>query len=366
MFLVACILLLASPLLAGSSSAVETRVAQREESTVHRKANRPLRKAMKATPEVARKIAEEQEEYADVCNVVEPIPLKDTPSPEAVRSLAKCASVNLYYGIGVTADLEKARHCAYLERDRQDGFPVAGSALLSMIYANGDGVKRNMDLAITLACELDNDDYVRHLARLRKEKWRGNDVDVCDFLQDANGTAICTDLSEKVHEIDRQEKLSTLMKPWSKQDREAFRSLDKAFHSYVKAHEDNEVACNGVWCGVFSINEGAKLKDEFLSDLTGIEAGQFPRFSEDEFTEADRELNRVYQESQKTYPIANEDEWNSITREGIKKTERAWLEYREAWVRFARQRYPKIAAGIWRTWLTKKRIEVMGEALDEL
>jgi hypothetical protein len=39
--------------------------------------------------------------------------------------------------------------------------------------------------------------------------------------------------------------------------------------------------------------------------------------------------------------------------------QRAWLSYREAWVRFGRRRYPSVAGASWRTWLTRERIEML-------
>ena len=48
------------------------------------------------------------------------------------------------------------RQCAYLEHtSRADAGGFSGNTMLMIIYANGVGAERNLDLATTLACRLD-------------------------------------------------------------------------------------------------------------------------------------------------------------------------------------------------------------------
>src|SRR5258708_1331388 len=71
--------------------------------------------------------------------------------------LKNCDSEALYYGYDRPADPSAALQCAYYERAHQDPSVVAafaGPGVLTMLYANGKGVRRNYDLAIRFACEI--------------------------------------------------------------------------------------------------------------------------------------------------------------------------------------------------------------------
>src|SRR3954464_6255103 len=67
------------------------------------------------------------------------LPAADRPTPAEEKALAKCVSVDLYYGFGQPADPMKARKCAYAEMDRDAKVPIGGRSMLMMIYANGNG-----------------------------------------------------------------------------------------------------------------------------------------------------------------------------------------------------------------------------------
>ena len=59
----------------------------------------------------------------------------------------------LYCGFDGKPNEVHARECAYLERPLGDRMPLSGSAGLSMNYASGLDVRRNVPLAIKFASE---------------------------------------------------------------------------------------------------------------------------------------------------------------------------------------------------------------------
>lgn len=94
----------------------------------------------------------------DPCAAVEQIriPKRDLPNEKEKKELEDCDSAGLYYGYDKPPDFERARKCAYLEKELIDKHkPVvmgwAGDTLV-MIYANGRGVPRNITLALHFAC----------------------------------------------------------------------------------------------------------------------------------------------------------------------------------------------------------------------
>ena len=104
------------------------------------------------------------------------------------------------------------------------------------------------------------------------------------------------------------------------------------------------------------IDDREALEEEFLNSLKKFDRGDLPRFNEKDFLDADSELNKVYKEIQQ-----NSSEYNlgTVSKGDIKAAQRAWLKYRDAWVAFAKQKYPSVAAFAWKTWLMRDRIKLL-------
>jgi len=297
------------------------------------------------------------------------IPPNDKPSAEIAASLADCSSEDFYWGINAPVDFVKARQCAYHERDRKDyDYRLGGSGLLIMIYANGKGVNSNLDLAIRFACEFDGSDSERNsilhsLKELRKDTGKGEDFDICSHAMSAFTSAFCGGLAERIKESERRSSLSALMKSWSNRDSKVFKMLEKSFDSYVKLHEKNEVHCGcNSWCAVMRIEQRGILQDDFSLDIYNAENSNCPQFSKKDFEKADKRLRKVYRKYMKEFSRDNLDAMCApVSSDGISKTQKAWLKYMDAWVDFAKIRYPKVSAESWKTWLIKRRIETLSQ-----
>jgi uncharacterized protein YecT (DUF1311 family) len=88
--------------------------------------------------------------------------------------------------------------------------------------------------------------------------------------------------------------------------------------------------------------------NEVVSALERFEHSELPRFSEDDLTKADAELDLAYQKIQKNPKF----HYLGATQGGIKETQRAWIAYRDALVRFEQVRFPAMSQESWKTWLT--------------
>jgi hypothetical protein len=111
-------------------------------------------------------------------------PPADEPTPQQAKKLADCDSERLYYGERSPASLVAARHCAYVEREGYDLPTVSGPAVLMMLYANGLGVARNLELAQTFNCEVGGSVEEIAARRARLEAWakgdKSREFDICD------------------------------------------------------------------------------------------------------------------------------------------------------------------------------------------
>ncbi|MCM0080345.1 DUF1311 domain-containing protein [Geomonas sp. Red32] len=301
-----------------------------------------------------------------VCKDAEriPLPAKDRPDANSAKALAGCESANLYYGFDITPDPVKARHCAYLEMDRGDEHVFGGSAILMMIYANGKGVKKNPDAAIKFACKLEGAPAemryrIQHLVDL-KEGSDGKPFDLCDDITSGYMQGHCAGREQRFADAKLKRKVDGILAKWSERDKQGFALLRHSFEKFSEARIRNEVDTTGTARAALQIEEESKLSKDFVTSIMRFEKGKLPHFTNAEFTKADRELNEVYGKIQGQKDF----QWGSVTKPGIKLTQRIWLKYREAWVTFGHLRYPQVSEESWRTWLTKKRIAMLKEYLD--
>ena len=286
-------------------------------------------------------------------------PSSDQPRTNAARSLRGCDSEALYYGIGRPADAERARQCAFLEMAAGDERVFGGRAMLMTIYANGVGVERDLDLAIHLACGIEGapaevDGRVRRLAERRETGWTGRDFHLCDDVTSGLMMGHCAGHEARIAGARREAALATLVSDWSPRERIGLEPLRRAHEAYVSAHGAGEVDLSGTMRGALQIGEEESLRAEFLDMLGRLDAGRAPVHFRGAFQTADAELNRLYRERIRS---ESGDCAGCVTRAGITSAQRAWLAYRDAFLRFAAVRFPRVSRDSLATWLTRQRIE---------
>ena len=287
------------------------------------------------------------------------IPPADLPTPQDRQKLASCKSADLYFGIGHPIDLAGARKCAYWEREGAKAPIIGGPGLLMMIYANGKGASRNFDLAIKFACEFNgapegNQGQINHLLGLRKEHWTGDNFSLCDDASSGYMSGVCASLEEEIHQAALAHKLDGIVGGWTPAQKTALAGLEKAASNFIEASSDNESDMSGTDRDAYVFQRQAWLGNGFVAAVERSEKGQFPSFSKAEFKKADDELNAVYSGIQSPKP--GSAGMGTVTPQGIRTAQRAWLLYSEAWVKFGLMKYPGVTPESWRTWLTYDRI----------
>jgi uncharacterized protein YecT (DUF1311 family) len=293
------------------------------------------------------------------------VPTADLPTPEERKALASCNSYDLYFGFDHPADPVKARKCAYLEREpgtvTTNPNPVfSGAGLLTMIYANGKGAARNFDLALKFACESDGTEDIRveHLLKLKDENWTGDDFDLCDDQSTTLTMNWCVNQGSDEGQPVRAAEASAITEKWTAAEKTAFRELQKAATASFEASTQNEVDLSGTIRTVSMFVVDISLNNDFLAALQRFEKGQLPKFTALEFSKVNAELNSLYSKLQSD-PKNSAYEYTTLTPEGVKIAQRAWLRYREAWVKFGHVKYPSVTPESWRTWLTQERVEIL-------
>jgi hypothetical protein len=288
------------------------------------------------------------------------LPSADRPTQVEEKALASCSSIDAYFGFGQPADPAKARKCAYAELDRGDKNLLGGKAVLMMVYANGKGAARNYDAAIKLACEFggapgDDAGRVYQLDRLKKANWAGNNFSVCDHSSGRQMYEQCAILSERFDKIERDQKFAELIAGWSVPEKKAFKAFMEEADRFIKIQANNGVNLEGT----FEIQEEIFQRNNLLSALQGFERGELPTYSAEESKRAEAAENAAYLKTQ-TGPAA---QWGTITSASVRKSQDEWQRYRDAWLTFAKRKYPSVAEQSWKTWLDIDRTVTLNRFL---
>jgi hypothetical protein len=269
-----------------------------------------------------------------------------------------CDSQSLYYGYKGAPDYVKARQCAYREWEAGGYDPLNGPGILMMIYANGLGVTRNLEVAQRFACrvsgaaEAEIDGRLAHLEKLRTS---GGKIDICDDITSGIMGGYCAEVQARLQRRDGEARFTRLTARWPAAHRTAFGDLRLVFGEYSELHAQQEQDLSGTARGMFVVQEREKLEDEFAEAVAIFEAGKLPRFTEAEFADADARLNAAYRRA-----LTQKPEFQTTIRpEGIRATERVWVRYRDEWVRFGALHYPRVSADSWKVWLTRERVKLL-------
>lgn len=302
------------------------------------------------------------------------LPAADQPDTAARERLAGCDSESLYYADGGTPNYADARLCAYLERDKGDERVFGGSAVLMMIYANGQGVTRNIPLAKRFACAVQGapaelDGRLAHLDEMAKARAKAEPFDLCDDITSGYMMGFCASRGADAAKVDRDKRIAALSRNWSAADRAAFAKLRAAAEAYFDAVVDGEVDLSGTARGAMAVGAREDLENSLVESLAAFERGDLPTDDAAQLAAADKALNASYAAAMKAAkPVEGEDFSNlgTIRPEGIRAAERAWIKYRDAWVSFGAHKYPAVSADAWRSYFTKKREVALRELTGEV
>jgi hypothetical protein len=303
-----------------------------------------------------------------------PIPRADLPTAAQLPQLARCNSEALYYGFDGKPNDVQARDCAYLERALGDRMPLSGSAVLSMIYANGLGVRRNVPLAIKFACEAGGapaeiNGRIQHLQRLaawQRPPWPH--FDFCDDVTSGFMTGVCAAAAEGILEHRRKITIERIASRYSPTQKAAFLALQYIAQTYFNVQSQEEVDFSGSAGRAFVIDDLVWHEHMFTRDIEALNARRVPVAPVGAQQRADARLEALYQRvlanpalrpapPNPLVPGVPMTWLGTISREGLRVDQALWLSYRDAWVHFAAVVQPGLTRSRVSTWITRQRID---------
>lgn len=157
-------------------------------------------------------------------------------------------------------------------------------------------------------------------------------------------------LSEKLATL-RDSARSVLIKSWSPPSQVAFDTLWDKAETFIDSRTMLEVNFLGTARVAIQDQEEDSLKDEFLHHLQLLDQCSVPKGSIQDFEKADQELNQAYAKLMK----AGVDQTTTVTKEGIRDTQRRWIPYRDAWVKLVMIHCPQLDPVSIKIMLTRER-----------
>ncbi len=301
------------------------------------------------------------------------IPASDRPTDKEIDTFtnSKIACWSYQTGIGARQDWSNYRKYV-LSRihnphssDNNDAERSYDNNDLAEIYANGWGVKRNVKLAMALVCHGSDvpAELIAMIEALYSTKDKGRlqpEFLFCDNITSGAKGGFCSARAEQIANKQREQEAAGIILHWTELQQEHFRALQEAAESYFSEHAGSEQDMSGSARNSFFIDEEEKLRDEFLISIKLFEAGQIP--ADIDFVKADRDLNNLYSQ---ILTMKFEEYPGAVTKNGIRSTQRKWIKYRDAWVKFAEVKYPARSPDLWKTWATKQRSKQLEELSKE-
>ena len=298
-------------------------------------------------------------------------PIADQPAPDDRIRLAGCSADTLYHGVSNKPAFIDARLCAFIEIDYEEhgklleNLDIFGSVgVLMMVYANGQGVARNIPLAKRYACELGGasaelEGRLAHLDAIAKRPKSADTLAICDDITSGYMMGMCAAHGEAAATLGRDTRWSALTAKWSPAEIAALAQLRAHSKTFFQSRVENEVDFSGSARGALAIGERNNLEDAFLDSVDAFESGKLPKFTVKQLKSADAALNKSYAAARAAATVKPGEEdfgpLGTIRPDGIRTTERNWVKYRDAWVKFGALKYPKVTAEAWLTWLTRER-----------
>jgi uncharacterized protein YecT (DUF1311 family) len=317
---------------------------------------------------------------AKICASVENlrVPTVTPESPADASWLKSCREDDLYYGVSPHQDVDypAARRCALYAWNAKHG-PAPGDLNVSgdvydfstqtlvMIFANGDGVPRNLDLAMHIACQevfpLQNpeSDYQSELIQVilglakMKSAAAPERFDYCNGgaqLSDWPEKLVCKSIDTRLARKKREAHLAELVAPWTGEQKDAFSRARAAYSQFEELEERFENTC-AVPVEMCTMDIDDRLETEFAANIDSFEQGKLPAFTHHQYGDANYALNALYQQTlDETFHSPGN------LRVTIRDAERVWLAFRDAFVEFAKLRWPSVSGDSWLTFLDNERM----------
>jgi uncharacterized protein YecT (DUF1311 family) len=298
--------------------------------------------------------------------------LKNFSLPAVAEPPGGCPDpIDLYDHAMNGDDFRKAARCAQFYWER-DAHPAENdtSATLILLYANGQGVPRNADYATHIVCRIrstfETDKALNQLIveldasrSGRATKW----YTYCNlgFELDQGVEYGCAQEAFEDAQNKRLDHLKLIASKWTAAQRSSFNAVLKAHDAYADANSSAE-SPPGTGRGASMLEVQDNVNQEFAADIDRLEQRKLPKATHLDYVHANQDLNSGYRKVWAELVQTKAQDPDEPGPRNLLAAERAWLVYRDAFVAFAKLRWPQVSPDSWLTFLTRERIARLEKA----
>ena len=275
-------------------------------------------------------------------------PAADQPKRSEVAGLKGCDSEALYFGIGRSANPEKARKCAFVEAGGKPyggpPQPYYGNAMLAIIYANGRGAAQDYDVALHYVCGLDNaaaetKGRVERLAALRSRPDPQPRFDTCLDTTSGFLGGWCSAHEARVADQRRARQIAAVAAGWSPSQRGAFERVRKSADRYAETL--HQMDCfGGTAQSQCTISGADQFMTEFTMRIVALAGGQADRIETKAMTDRRRQEREIRALARTPDAMSADDKREYGANDRAIRADRAAFE--RGLVEFARLAFPAI------------------------
>jgi hypothetical protein len=336
-----------------------------------------------ALPLSAAAQADQQDAPPAACSAILARPFDGGLDP---RVQPDCDSTAFYFGIGRDKDFAAARTCGFIERFNhvdKDGSMFTGPGILSMVFANGEGGPRDLDLARRFVCENKEAapaEIETRLALLDKiaaalqppppaqpgqfppppRPQPPPHFSLCATSSTGLSWGWCTTLQVRINDAKRYDEMVKIVDGLTPQGVEAFKKLQTAEGDFETVRSSKEVDLTGAARAAWTLQEQDRVRAQFVSDLKLFST---PGFSEPvTVAVVDGLVDKDY--ASVRLNGASLFRGTTITVAGVDETQRSWLKYRDAWRAYEGVVNPTVSGDAVATQIGRERLTQLHKLLN--
>lgn len=299
----------------------------------------------------------QHEKWFQQCLLVrgEEAPAADRQFDRNDERLHDCQATDLYYDVRNSPappppDWRRVRQCAFTTQD---------FGVLMMLYANGEGVTRNLRLATKYACSLDSalaemEGRVVSLST-RLDKQKPEHFDLCDDITSGYMQGVCAAIQERQQAKLRAAQLARYVNDWRPNELSALQELKKSLHDFATHRAQDETDLSGTARGALQIEAQSSEYEQFLRDIGSVRNCKPHPYKGPAITTLDLRIKQALAKRTKQAAKNNVD-FGTVAPPGVQRTQQAWQAYREAWYKLVVVKCPNADAKPWLAALTARRL----------
>lgn len=283
--------------------------------------------------------------WKQVCAQAVATPLPPEVASPRAASAPDCDAQALYYGFQAAPDYPAALACAARLREKAPG-DLGSSGILAGIYANGDGVPRNLPLALRFSCELsgtaavaETSSRIERLEAMESGKLPASTrFDLCDDATSGMMMGWCTAKEESIDDASRAQRITAIRAKLPPAALAMLPSLQAAETRFENARIRGEYqGGGGSGSAGFALGDQNLLREQFVRNLESFASGKVPHATAAQKAEARHQLDEAARNA-----LARPDSPGEFTHTGIVATQKAWQQLFDAWMRFVPVAFPHL------------------------